>query len=137
MVDRLHSRLAYMSINSMSTVHSFVEDSTWDREDKRRPAKHTVVYRLRMYGRHDEEFVSDYGLFYDPDDRVLLGTLSEKFTEMDWERMIFWKDQDRVRIKIIDPSCDREIGTISVRSGVVREFDQVDWTNVVSMVRHG
>lgn len=120
----------------MSQVHSFIEDSTWDRNDERRPARGTVVFQLRMLAQHDQEFKSDFGLFYDPDDSSIIEVLTANFSDNDWNRYVYWKDQADASIRLIDPISEIMVGWITVRSGLNLDLSgQVDWTNVVSMVR--
>jgi hypothetical protein len=120
----------------VSSVHSFIEDSTWDRNDERRPARGTVVFQLRMLAQHDAEFKSDFGLFYDPDDSSIIEVLTSNFSENDWNGYVYWKDQADASIKLIDPINEIVVGWITVRRGLNSDLSgQVDWTNVVSMIR--
>lgn len=118
-------------------MFSFVEESVWKGEEHR-SVRNSVVFRLVSVGkiqgiRLDEEFMADFGLWYDPDDTRLIEKLTELNLGIDWGGYVFWRKPDG--IDVIQYG-DEEVTVASI---VVRKrmggdpVAEVDTTNVVSM----
>lgn len=123
-------------------VHSFLESSVWDNRDVLRPVRQPVRFRIistgKIFGqRMDHSFVSDFGVFFDPEDDQLITALNtiDSHTHP-WHELVFWKDYSKGEIRIIDPVLDREIGKILVMRRIGGDpSGETDWTNVVKIVR--
>lgn len=102
-----------------SNVVSFVEESCWDGETFRSIRREVVfvvaghAIRSGQVVRH--EFRSDFGLWYDFDDTVLLSILQEERPDVDWGRFVYHKKMDHSGIHIIDAESDKVVGSIYPR----------------------
>lgn len=117
-----------------------MEENVWFK-DQRRPVRQPVIFRLTSIGkiqgvRLDQYFTSDFGLFYDPDDVMLIDLLQRERPEIDWGALVFWRQYERGQIDIIDPTADRTVGSIVVRRRLGGDpSGETDWTNVVQPIR--
>jgi hypothetical protein len=122
------------------SVASFAEESVWSGQQFR-PTRNSVVFRVTSIGkiagrRVDLEMVSDYGVWFDPDDVQLLESLSRAEPGIPWGSFVFWRRQDVGSIDIIDQDSDRVIGSIVVRRRLGGDpSGEIDWTNVVMPVK--
>lgn len=103
----------------MNNLVSFAEESCFS-GDKFRTVRREVVFTVLGYGNQlgvpiKEDFVADYGLWYDYDDTMLLEILSSRFPQVQWSHYIYHKLMDHKGISIVDPDNDKVIGSISVR----------------------
>jgi hypothetical protein len=121
-------------------VVSFMEESCWNK-NQRRPARQPVMFRITSIGRIqgfrlDKTFVSDFGLFYDPDDLMIMSVLSSEMPGIVWGQYVYWREYDRGQIKIIDTLTDQVVGSITVRKRIGGDpAGEIDWTNVVCPIR--
>lgn len=98
---------------------SFAEESCWNGEDFRHVRK-AVVFKVYSIGKNlgepfSQEFQSDYGLWWDQDDVVLVWHLSQVAPQVNWANMVFHKKIDHSAIDIYDPETDRMIARVEVR----------------------
>lgn len=103
----------------MSNLVSFAEESCFS-GDIFRTVRREVVFTVVGYGNQlgtsiKEDFVADYGLWYDYDDTMLLEILSSQFPQVHWDYYIYHKLMDHKGISIVDPDNDKVVGSISVR----------------------
>ncbi len=83
---------------STSNLVSFAEESCFS-GDTFRTVRREVVFRVVGYGYQlgtpvKEDFVADYGLWYDYDDTMLLEILQSQLPQVDWSYFIYHKLMD-------------------------------------------
>lgn len=121
-----------------AVVLSLAEESCWD-GDQPRLVRKSVTFRITSPGkvrglRIDHEFVADFGLWYDPEDRYLVGKLTELGLGIDWGSYVFWKMLDHSEISVIDPELDLEVASIRVRGRVGGDpVGREDRSNVICL----
>lgn len=118
-----------------------MEENVWGRDNQRRPVRQKVIFRITSIGRIqqlriDARFVSDFGLFYDPDDTMIMSVLSSEIPSVVWGQYVFWREYDKGQINIIDSITDQVVGSIVVRKRLGGDpSGEIDWTNVVCPIR--
>jgi hypothetical protein len=106
--------------NTTAAVFSFAEESCFDKQERFKSERGTVVFRLYSVGKRlgrkiDLEFNLDYGVYYDGDDSYLLEALETVQPLVAWKRMIFWRHPGQARITIIDPDDDKASAYLETR----------------------
>ena len=103
----------------MSTVVSFAEESCWDGE-RFRSVRREIVFVIAGHAiqtgkmiRH--EFRSDFGIFYDVDDELLIEILREELPAIDWGWFVYHKRLDHSGISIINPDSGKVVGSVYPR----------------------
>jgi hypothetical protein len=103
----------------VSNLVSFAEESCFS-GDTFRTVRREIVFTVVGFGNRmgvpiKEDFVADYGLWYDYDDNMLLEILSNQFPQVQWAHYIYHKLLDHKGISIVDPDNDQVVGNICVR----------------------
>ena len=125
----------------MSQLYKFAEEACWDRSDRFRQHRKSVVFRVASIGKIDgirvnETIRADFGVYYDPEDEYLIGLLTDLGHGIDWGRFVFWKRPDHNGIDVIDPADDRVVAHVVVNRGQLGSgtSGDVDMTNVVELM---
>ena len=125
----------------MREVVSFAEESCWS-GDQLRSIRREIYFSVVCYGKPFQskltfEFLSDYGIWYDYDDDMLLEILQEHVPDVEWGWFVYHKKMDHSGIDIINPDENQVVGFIEVRKrssqplsgenlgGTVMYWDQV------------
>lgn len=98
---------------------SFAEHTCWKNEDFRHVRK-PVMFRLYHVGKHlghsfDVEFESDYGVWYQQDDDLLIWHLQQAHPHVDWAALIYHRRWDHTGIDICEPDEDKLVARMVVR----------------------
>lgn len=97
------------------SLHSFVEGSCYDHTDAMRAYRTPVVFRLftvgragalKLGGKLDVTFTSDYGVYYGGTDEYLVDALQQAAPHVDWSggqlNYHRWLDQSRIQVMCAD-----------------------------------
>lgn len=63
----------------------------------------------------DQEFVADYGIFFDPNEEYLVGVLTDNMPEIPWSTFRFHRKLDQSGIDVYGPDHKRVVARIVVR----------------------
>lgn len=105
----------------MSEVLSFAEESCFS-GDTFRSIRREIQFVLQGYGKQlggksvKLEFTSDFGLYYDYEDTVLLSILEGLDPAVKWGWYIYHKKMDQSAIEIINPDTNKVVGSIAIRA---------------------
>ena len=125
----------------MSTVVSFAEESCWDGE-RFRSVRREIVFVVAGHAiqtgkmiRH--EFRSDFGIFYDVDDDLLIQILREELPAVDWGWFVYHKKLDHSGISIINPDNGKVVGSIYPRGRTRQKLSGDDGSGKVTLISKG
>lgn len=116
------SKAAATSPQSAATavLHSFAEGACYNKQDQLRASMVPVVFRLFSVGRGlgqrvDVEFENNYGLYYQPDDEMLIAALRDAAPGLPWAAMMYHRWLDQSRIQVVDPKRGTIVAQIETR----------------------
>jgi hypothetical protein len=100
-------------------VVSFPEFTCWKDEDFRSVRK-SVVFRVYSVGgtpstQFDQEFISDYGVWYHQHDELLIKMLSSVHPGLDWGLLIYHRRWDHSGIDVCDADSGQVVARLEVR----------------------
>ncbi len=103
-----------------AVLYSYAEDTCWGPDDQLRGALQPVVFRLFSVGRGlgtklDVEFTSDYGVYFDGDDEMIIGALQQAAPAVPWAAMVYHRWLDQSKIQVINPDTGRIVAQVETR----------------------
>lgn len=108
-------------VKPSALVVPFVEHTCFNTHDQLKDQLQTVAFRLFSVGtglgvKLDVCFYSNYGVYFDHDDELLIAALTAACPAVNWRvGKVYFRWLDRTRIQVLDDSSGKVIAQIETR----------------------